>query len=88
MLGFAFAWHYLPQTPLNIFAKIAPIKANAPPTIINGQFGIGQSFARAGVRHGVTGVLQNQIRPGMNPEELEKIRQEIARVASQTMRGV
>lgn len=30
----------------------------------------------------------DKIRPGMNPEELEKIRQEIARVASQTMRGV
>ncbi|MBS1873028.1 MAG: hypothetical protein JSU00_07425 [Acidobacteria bacterium] len=29
----------------------------------------------------------DKIRPGMNPEELEKIRQEIARVASQTMRG-
>ncbi len=27
------------------------------------------------------------IRPGMDPEELERIRQEIARVASQTMRG-
>ena len=41
------------------------VLSGAPPTIINGQFGIGQSFARAGVRHGVTGVLQNQIRPGM-----------------------
>ncbi len=28
-----------------------------------------------------------KIRPGMNPEELEKLRQEISRVASQTMRG-
>jgi hypothetical protein len=29
----------------------------------------------------------DKIRPGMNPEELDRIRQEIARVASQTMRG-
>ncbi len=30
----------------------------------------------------------DKIRPGMNAEELEKIRQEISRVASQTLRGV
>lgn len=30
----------------------------------------------------------DKIRPGMNPEELEKIRQEISRVASQTLRGI
>ncbi len=30
----------------------------------------------------------DKIRPGMNPEELDKIRQEISRVASQTMRGL
>ncbi len=29
----------------------------------------------------------DKIRPGMNPEELERVRQEIARVASQTLRG-
>ena len=29
----------------------------------------------------------DKIRPGMNPEELEKIRQEISRVAAQTLRG-
>jgi hypothetical protein len=29
-----------------------------------------------------------KIRPGMSPEELEKLRQEISRVASQTMRGI
>ena len=28
-----------------------------------------------------------KIRPGMSPEELERVRQEIARVASQTLRG-
>ena len=34
------------------------------------------------------GVDLDKIRPGMDPEELEKLRQEIARVASQTMRGL
>lgn len=29
----------------------------------------------------------DRIRPGMNPEEMERVRQEIARVAAQTMRG-
>ena len=36
-----------------------------------------------------TGTLDlDKLRPGMNPEELERMRQEIARVASQTMRGL
>jgi len=30
----------------------------------------------------------DKIRPGMNPDELEKIRQEISRVASQALKGV
>ena len=30
----------------------------------------------------------DKIRPGMNPEELEKIRQEVSRVASQALRGM
>ncbi len=29
-----------------------------------------------------------RIRPGMSPEEMERVRQEIARVASQTLRGL
>ena len=29
-----------------------------------------------------------KIRPGMSPDELEKVRQEISRVASQTLRGI
>jgi len=29
----------------------------------------------------------DKIRPGMNPEELERVRQEISRLASQTLRG-
>ena len=36
---------------------------------------------------GVGGVDLDKLRPGMNAEELGRIRQEIARVASQTMRG-
>jgi hypothetical protein len=37
----------------------------------------------------VAGVVDlDKIRPGMSAEEMEKIRQEIARVASQTLRGV
>lgn len=30
----------------------------------------------------------DKIRPGMNPEELERVRQEISRLASQTLRGM
>ncbi len=30
----------------------------------------------------------DKIRPGMSPEEMERVRQEIARVASQTLRGM
>jgi len=30
----------------------------------------------------------DKIRPGMSPEELEKVRQEISRVASQALRGM
>lgn len=34
------------------------------------------------------GIDLDKIRPGMNAEDLEKVRSEIARVASQTMRGL
>ena len=34
------------------------------------------------------GVDLDRIRPGMSPEEMERVRQEIARVASQALRGV
>jgi len=33
------------------------------------------------------GVDFERIRPGMSPDEMERVRQEIARVASQTLRG-
>jgi hypothetical protein len=34
------------------------------------------------------GLDLEKIRPGMSPEELDKARQEISRVASQAMRGM
>lgn len=34
------------------------------------------------------GVDLERIRPGMSPEEMERVRQEITRVASQTLRGL
>jgi hypothetical protein len=50
----------------------------------------GGSGASAGQRNtpGDSRVDLDRIRPGMNPEELERVRQEIARVASQTLRGL
>jgi len=36
----------------------------------------------------VGGLDLDKIRPGMSPEELDKARQEISRVASQAMRGI
>jgi hypothetical protein len=49
----------------------------------------GGSGASGGQRTapGETRVELEQIRPGMSPEELDRVRQEIARVASQTLRG-
>ena len=48
----------------------------------------GGSGAVAGQRpSGGGGVELDHIRPGMSPEERERVRQEIARVASQTLRG-
>jgi len=49
----------------------------------------GGSGASGGLRSAPveTQVDLDKIRPGMNPEELERVRQEIARVASQTLRG-
>ena len=36
---------------------------------------------------GGSGVSLDQIRPGMSPEELQRVREEISRVAAQTLRG-
>ena len=49
----------------------------------------GGSGAGAGQRgRGEREVDLDRIRPGMDPEEMERVRQEIARVASQTLRGM
>ena len=50
---------------------------------------VGGSGAGGGQRStpGETRVELEKIRPGMNPEELDRVRQEIARVASLTLRG-
>jgi hypothetical protein len=50
----------------------------------------GGSGASSGQRSssGLAPVDLEKIKPGMNAEELERVRQEIARVASQTLRGM
>jgi len=48
----------------------------------------GGSGASAGQRSGsVGGIDMDKIRPGMSAEDMERVRQEIARVASQALRG-
>ena len=49
--------------------------------------GSGANSVQRTTSHG-PGVDLDKLRPGMNPEELERIRQEISRVASQTLRGM
>jgi len=50
---------------------------------------VGGSGASAGQRSGSVGggIDMDKIRPGMSAEEMERVRQEIARVASQALRG-
>jgi hypothetical protein len=55
------------------------------PARISGGSGIVSPTKAAPVSGG--GFDIDKIRPGMNPEELERIRQEISRLAQQTMRG-
>ncbi len=54
------------------------------PARISGGSGVGSAPKQA---PGGGGFTLDQIRPGMDPEEMERIRQEISRVASQTLRG-
>ena len=54
------------------------------PARITGGSGMG-SGAKAAPN--TSGIDLSKIRPGMSPEELEKVRQEVSRVASQTLRG-
>jgi hypothetical protein len=55
------------------------------PARITGGSGMGSGSKSAASGSGVD---LDRIRPGMSPEELEKVRQEISRVASQTLRGM
>jgi hypothetical protein len=54
------------------------------PARITGGSGVGSGPK---VAPSIGGFDLDKIRPGMSPEELEKVRQEISRVASQAMRG-
>ncbi len=54
------------------------------PARISGGSGVGSAPKAA---PGGGGISLDQIRPGMDPEEMERIRQEISRVASQTLKG-
>ena len=62
---------------------------NENPELLPGRIQ-GGSGAGSGHKAPITAsvVDLDKIRPGMSPEELDKVRQEIARVASQTIRGV
>jgi hypothetical protein len=55
------------------------------PARITGGSGMGSGPKAAS---NVGGLDLEKLRPGMSPEELDKARQEISRVASQAMRGV
>ena len=59
------------------------------PARISGGSGVngGQRAGGAGGLGG-GGIDLDSIRPGMSPEEMDRVRQEIARVASQTLRGL
>jgi len=50
--------------------------------------GLGTGATRGGTSHSATtsNLDLDRIRPGMNPEELERVRQEIARVANQSLK--
>lgn len=56
------------------------------PARIAGGSGL-QVGPRKGVQGGTSGVEIDKIRPGMSPEELDRVRQEISRLASQALRG-
>ena len=50
--------------------------------------GSGASAGSRGSGAGAVAVDIDRIRPGMSAEEMDRVRQEIARVASQTLRGL
>lgn len=50
--------------------------------------GSGMTSAQKTAPGGGAGIDLDKIRPGMSPEDLDKVRQEISRLANQTMRGL
>jgi hypothetical protein len=50
--------------------------------------GSGANAGQRGGSRGAGGIDMDMIRPGMSAEDKERVRQEIARVASQTLRGL
>jgi len=60
---------------------------NENPEFLPARITGGSGMAATPRATGVSTADLEKLRPGMNAEELERIRQEIARVASQTMRG-
>jgi hypothetical protein len=65
-------------------ARFAAENPELMPARISGGSGAVSSSKPSGMGGGVD---LDKIRPGMSAEELERVRQEIARVASQTLRG-
>ncbi|HEX4231191.1 MAG TPA: hypothetical protein VHZ07_21120 [Bryobacteraceae bacterium] len=56
------------------------------PARIAGGSGV-QAGSRSGHTGGAPGIEIDKIKPGMKPEELERVRQEISRLAAQALRG-
>jgi hypothetical protein len=50
--------------------------------------GSGASAASKGAMTGGSGIEIEKIKPGMSKEEIEKVREEIARIAAQSLRGL
>jgi hypothetical protein len=65
-------------------AKFAAENPELMPARISGGSGAVSSSKASGMSGGVD---LDKIRPGMSADEMERVRQEIARVASQTLRG-
>ena len=66
--------HFVNENPELMPARIAGGSGATPPN---------KASANAG-----PAIDLDKIRPGMSPEELDRVRQEISRIASQTMRGL